>query len=72
MIVRSKAGEQRVHTTLQRQIEREQQSWEKRLWHLQAKRFACEADARAVLEESLKQLPVWFARPEELPGPRPL
>ena len=53
MIVRSKASEQRVHTTLQRQVEREQQSWEKRLWHVQAKRFACEADARAVLEESL-------------------
>jgi transposase len=41
-------------------VEREQQSWEKRLWHLQAKRFACEADARAALEGSLKQLPVWF------------
>ena len=71
VIVSSKASEQRVHTTLKRQVEREQQSWEKRLWHLQAKRFACEADARAVLEESLKQLPMWFARPEELPGPRP-
>jgi len=60
VIVSSKASEQRVHTTLQRQIEREQQRWEKRLWHVQARRFACEADARAVLEESLKQLPVWF------------
>ncbi|MGZ3645826.1 MAG: IS1634 family transposase, partial [Ktedonobacteraceae bacterium] len=58
--VSSTASEQRVHTTLQRQVEREQQSWEKRLWHLQAKRFACEADACAVLEENLKQLPVWF------------
>lgn len=60
IIVSSKASERRVHTTLQRQVEREQQSWEKRLWHLQAKRFACEADARAALEGSLKQLPVWF------------
>ncbi len=61
VIVSSKASEQRVHTTMQRQLERDQQSWEKRLWHLQAKRFACEADARAALEESLKQLPVWFS-----------
>jgi transposase len=60
VIVSSKASEQRVHTTLQRQVEREQQGWEKRLWHLQAKRYACEADARAALEESLKQLPIWF------------
>jgi transposase len=60
VIVSSKASEQRMHTTLLRHVEREQQGWEKRLWHLQAKRFACEADARAALEESLKQLPVWF------------
>jgi transposase len=60
VIVSSKGSEQRIHTTLHRQVEREQQSWEKRLWHLQAKRFACEADARAALEESLKNLPVWF------------
>lgn len=59
-MVSSKASEQRVHTTLQRQVERERQSWEKRLWHLQAKRFAYKADVRAVLEESLKQLPLWF------------
>jgi len=61
VIVSSKASEQRVHTTMQRQLERDQQSWEKRLWHLQAKHFACEADARAALEESLKHLPVWFS-----------
>ena len=60
VIVSSKASEQRVHTTLLRQVEREQQGWEKRLWHLQAKRFACEADARATLEQSLKNLPIWF------------
>ena len=60
VIVSSKASQQRVHTTMQRQLERDQQSWENRLWHLQAKRFACEADARAALEESLKHLPVWF------------
>jgi transposase len=60
VIVSSKAGEQRVHTTLQRQVSREQQSWEKRLWHLQAQRFACEADAQAALTHSLKDLPAWF------------
>jgi transposase len=60
VIVSSKASEQRVHTTMQRQVERDQQSWEKRLWHLGAQRFACEADARAALEQSLKNLPIWF------------
>jgi hypothetical protein len=66
VIVSSKASEQRVHTTLQRQVEREQKSWQKRLWHLQAKRFVCEADARTALEENLTQLPAWFAHPAEL------
>ena len=60
VIVSSKASTQRVHTTMQRQVERDQQSWEKRLWHLGAQRFACEADARATLEQSLKNLPIWF------------
>ncbi len=45
---------------MQRQVERDQQSWEKRLWHLGAQRFGCRADARAALEQSLKKLPIWF------------
>jgi transposase len=60
VIVSSKASEQRVQTSMQHQVERDQQSWEKRLWHLGAQRFACEADARTALEQSLKNLPIWF------------
>jgi transposase len=40
VIVSSKASEKRVQATLQRQVSREQQTWEKRLWHLAARRFA--------------------------------
>lgn len=60
VIVSTKASEQRVQASLQRQVSREQQSWEKRLWHLQARRFACQADAQAALAQSLKGLPVWL------------
>ena len=60
VIVSTKASEQRVQATMPRQVSREQQSWEKRLWHLQARRFACEADAQAALAQSLKGLPIWF------------
>jgi transposase len=60
VVVSSTASEQRVQATLQRQVRREQQAWEKRLWHLQARRFACQADAQAALEQSLKDLPAWF------------
>jgi transposase len=48
------------HCEQHRQVRREQQAWEKRLWHLQARRFACQADAQAALEQSLKDLPAWF------------
>jgi transposase len=60
VIVSSQASQQRVHTTMQRQVEREQQSWEKRLWHLQAQRFACQADTQAAVAQRLKDLPPWF------------
>jgi hypothetical protein len=32
LIVSSQASQQRVHASMQRQVEREQQRWEKRLW----------------------------------------
>jgi transposase len=57
LIVSSQASQQRVHASMQRQVEREQQRWEKRLWHLQAQRFACQADAVAAVTQSLKDLP---------------
>src|SRR5205823_721753 len=60
MVVRTAVGEKRAQATLQRQVSREQQAWEKRLWHLQARRFACEADAKAALNETVKKLPPWF------------
>ena len=60
LIVSSQASRQRVHASMQRQVEKEQQRWEKRLWHLQAQRFACQADARAAVSQSLKDLPAWF------------
>src|SRR5260370_37221709 len=60
VVVRTTVGEQRAQATLQRQVGREQHTWEKRLWHLQARRFACEADAQAALRETVKKLPHWF------------
>jgi transposase len=60
LIVSSQASQQRGHASMHRQVEREQQRWEKRLWHLQAQRFACQADAVAAVTQSLKDLPAWF------------
>jgi transposase len=59
VIVRTSASEQRAQATLQRQVSRAQASWERKCWHLGARRFACEADARAALERELKGNPPW-------------
>jgi transposase len=59
VIVRTSASEQRAQATLQRQVSLAQASWERKCWHLGARRFACEADARAVLERELKGKPAW-------------
>ena len=59
-MVRSREGEQRARATLQRQAAREQAAWEKRMWHLGNRAFACEADAQAAFERELRQAPSWL------------
>jgi transposase len=60
VVVRTTQGEQRVRTTLGRQVERVQAQWEKQLWHLGNQRFACEPDAQAALDLQLKSRPEWM------------
>jgi transposase len=60
LVVRSREGEQRARATLQRQAAREQATWEKRLWHLGNRAFACEADAQAAFEREHRQTPSWL------------
>ena len=60
VVVSSKAGEQRAKETTERKVVREQEQWEKTLWHLGNREFACEADAQAALSEATKKLPAWF------------
>jgi transposase len=60
LIVRSREGEQRARATLQRQAAREQAMWEKRVWHLGNRAFACEADAQAAFEREQRQVPPWL------------
>src|SRR5260221_5834512 len=41
IVVRIQEGEERARATVQRQAEREQQTWGKRLWQLGQQTFAC-------------------------------
>jgi transposase len=60
VIVRTAASLTRAQTSLQRQVSRTEASWERKCWHLGTRRFACEADARAVLDRELKGKPTWL------------
>jgi transposase len=60
IVVRTQEGEARARATLQRQAERDQAIWEKRLWHLGNQLFACQPDAEAALAKACQRLPPWF------------
>jgi transposase len=60
VVVRTTQGEERVRTTVRRQMDKTGEQWEKALWHLGTQRFACAPDARAALEQQLKQRPAWL------------
>ena len=60
IVVRTQEGEERARATVQRQAEREQVTWEKRLWHLGNQPFACQPDAEAALAKTCQRLPPWF------------
>ncbi len=60
VVVCTRSGKQRARATLERQASKAQEAWRKRLWHLNHRAFACEADARAALAQETKALPVWL------------
>jgi transposase len=60
IVVRTREGEERARATVQRQADRDQASWEKRLWHLGNQPFACQPDAEAALAKTCQRLPPWF------------
>lgn len=60
VVASSEAGEERAKATTERKVVREQEKWEKALWHLGNREFACEADAHAALSEATKKLPAWL------------
>jgi transposase len=60
IVVRTQEGEERARATLERQADREQTAWEKRLWHLGNRTFACQPDAEAALAATCQRLPPWF------------
>lgn len=60
VVVRTAQGEDRVRTTLRRQVDKTWEQWAKAFWHLGNQRFACAPDAQAALTKHLKKRPEWL------------
>ena len=60
IVVRTQEGEERARATVQRQAERDQAAWAKRLWHLGNQTFACQPDAEAALAKTCQRRPPWL------------
>jgi transposase len=60
IVVRTQAGEEQARATLQRQVERDQATWEQRRWHLGNQTFAGPPDAEAALAKTCQRLPSWL------------
>lgn len=60
LVVRTAQGEERARATLARKVEQARAQWEKRLWHLGNRRFACAPDAQAALTAQFKACPAWL------------
>ena len=60
VVIYTQASLQRAQQTVQRQVDKAQAKWEQACWHLENRRFACEADARAAAERELKEKPAWL------------
>lgn len=79
VVVSSEQRRKRTEKTFWRQVARQQEEWEKTLWHLGNRAFACEADAREALKEATKRMPEWLevekttlsSRPRHAKGGRP-
>jgi transposase len=60
VVVRTRQAEERTRATVQRQVDKARETWEKALWHLSNQTFACEADAQAAMDKRLKTCPEWL------------
>src|SRR5262245_54138566 len=60
LVVRTRAGQERARATLARQVAVQQEAWQRTLWHLGNRDFACAPDAQAALTRALQDLPDWL------------
>jgi transposase len=60
IVVRSADGVKRALQTARKQANKQLETWGKKLWHVSTKSFACQEDAQAAWQDSLKGQPEWL------------
>ena len=60
IVVVTDAGLARTRANMANRAQRDQDHWERQLWHLEHQAFACQADAEAAARQQLKTLPIWL------------
>jgi transposase len=60
VIVRTHAQVQASKEQMEHKVQKTQQEWEKRLWHLSKQAFACEHDAQQAWNQAMKGKPSWL------------
>ncbi len=60
IVVRTQEGEARSRATFTRHAQKLLAQWEKRVWHLSHRRFACEQDARTAGAQVCAEAPGWM------------
>jgi transposase len=60
MVVRTNAGLKQAQASLRKQVDKQQEVWTKRMWHLSTKTFETQADAQQAWLHELKGKPDWL------------
>jgi transposase len=60
IVVRTQAGLKQAQASLRKQVDKQQEVWSKRMWHLSTKTFETQADAQQAWLHELKGKPDWM------------
>jgi transposase len=60
VVVRTKAGLKQAQASVRKQVDKQQEVWRKRMWHLSTKTFETQADAHQAWLQECKGKPTWM------------
>ncbi|GAC1505088.1 MAG: IS1634 family transposase [Ktedonobacteraceae bacterium] len=68
VVVRTKAGLKQAQVSVRKQVDKQQEVWSKRMWHLSKRTFETQVDAQQAWLHELKGKPEWMELEPEYQG----